>query len=105
MLFENLFFIIRDTLMKLDVSQMEEHVAFEFQVQGNPEGVFYVEIENGRMRVEPYEYYDRDALFVASGNTYLEICQGFLNPMLAFAVGRLRVFGNMDKVKMLSKLF
>ncbi len=91
MSFEDLFFTIREKLYKFDVSWIKNHVAFEFQVQGESEGVFYVEISEGQIKVEPYEYYDRDALFIATANTYLEICQGFLNPKLAFAIGRLKV--------------
>ena len=99
MSFENLFSIMREALIKMDVSEVQIHVAFEFQVLGDPEGVFYVEIDGGQMRVEPYNYYDRDVSFAASADTYLAIVNGELNPMLAFAVGRVKVYGDMSKVQ------
>ena len=101
MSFENLFSIMKEALIKMDVSAVQIHVAFEFQVQGDPEGVFYVEIEGGQMRVEPYNYYDRDVSFAASADTYLAIVNGELNPMLAFAVGRVKVYGDMSKAKLI----
>lgn len=105
MSFESLFTTIKEALVKLDVSDIHTHAAFKFQIQGVPEGVFYAEIDGGQIKVEPYEYYDRDVLFIATANTYLEICQGYLNPLLAFAVGRLKVVGDMSKAYALGKAF
>ena len=99
MTFEVLFSTMKEALLKLDVSSIQQHYAFEFQVQGELQGVFYVEICHGQINVEPYEYYDRDALFLATGNTYLEICQGVLHPALAYAVGRLKVSGDVGKAR------
>ncbi len=105
MSFKNLFSTVREKLLKLDVSNIHSLIAFEFQVQGEAEGVFYVEIADGHMKVEPYEYYDRDALIIATANTYLEICHGNLNPLLAFAVGRLKIIGNMQKAYLFGSIF
>ena len=105
MTFESLFTAIKEIFIKADVRDFHSHMAFEFQVQGEATGVFYVVIKEGRISVEPYEYHDRDALFVADGETYLEICRGELNPMLAFAVGRLKVEGDLSKAQLIGTLF
>ena len=47
--------------------------------------------------MEPYEYFDRDALFVCSAQTLRELADGKLDPVLAFTVQKLKVEGNMDK--------
>ena len=32
----------------------------EFEIEGEAEGAFYVELLDGKVDVEPFEYYDRD---------------------------------------------
>ena len=104
MTFQSLFAIVKENFLKADVSGIHTHMAFEFCVQGEPSGVFYVEIKEGQISVEPYEYHDRDALLTLDGETLLEICNGHLKPMLAYAVGRLKVEGDLDKVWLISKI-
>ena len=104
MTFESLFSAIQEKLLKADASAFGSHAAFEFQVKGEAAGVFYVEIKDGRITAAPYNYYDRDALFVADGETYLEIIKGEVNPMIAFAVGRLKVTGDLAKAQLVSTI-
>lgn len=104
MTFESLFAIVKEIFLKADVRGIYNHMAFEFRVQGEPSGVFYVEIKEGQINVEPYEYHDRDALLTVDSETLLEICHGHLKPMLAFAVGRLKVEGDLAKVRLISKV-
>ena len=47
--------------------------------------------------MEPYEYFDRDAMFTCSAETLRELAEGKLDPVLAFTVQRLKVEGNIDK--------
>ena len=104
MTFESLFAIVKEYFLKADVRGIYTHMAFEFRVQGQPSGVFYVEIKGGQVNVEPYEYHDRDALLTLDGETLLEICHGHLKPMLAYVVGRLKVEGDLGKVQVISKV-
>ena len=69
MTYEEVFDKTRDDLMRADVSDIREHLAFQFNIVGEGEGAFYVEIRDGRLYVEPYEYYDRDALFICRADT------------------------------------
>ena len=50
--------------MKADVSGIGEHLAFQFDITGEGQGTFYAEVKEGKLYVEPYEYYDRDAIFI-----------------------------------------
>lgn len=97
MTFETLFQEIKNYLLQLDVSGVKQHFAAECQVKGNAGGVFYVEIKEGNMQVEPYNYYDKDVLITASDSVCAEICKGELNPKNAYAVGLLQVDGNINK--------
>ena len=56
-----------------------------------------MEVKDGTLHVEPYEYYDRDAMFTCSAETLRELAEGKLDPVLAFTVQRLKVEGNIDK--------
>ena len=59
--------------------------------------IFYVEVNNGQLRIEPYEYFDRDAIFICSADVLRKISDGKLDPILAFTTQRLKVEGNFDK--------
>lgn len=56
------------------------------------------------MYVEPYEYFDRDAMFTASAETLMKIAEGKLDPVLAFTLQKLKVEGNIDKALKLKDL-
>ena len=60
-------------------------------------GIFYVEVKDGKLFVEPYEYFDRDALFICSAQTLRDLADGKLDPVLAFTIQKLKVEGNIDK--------
>ena len=82
--------------MAADVSDIHEHLAYQFNIVGDAEGIFYVEVKDGKLYVEPYEYYDRDVLITISGDNLLKMLDGKLNPITAYTMGKLRVQGNLD---------
>ena len=45
--------------MDADVSDIHEHLAYQFNITGEAEGIFYAEVKDGKLFVEPYEYFDR----------------------------------------------
>lgn len=89
--------------MKADVSKISEHLAFQFNITGEGEGAFYAEVKDGKLYVEPYEYYDRDAIFICSADTLIKLASGKLDPIFAFTVGKLKVEGSLEKAMMLQK--
>ena len=100
MTFESFFATVKEKLDYADVRDIRGHVALEFQVRGEAKGMFFIEITNGRIRIEPYNYHDRDVSFAADADTYLAILNGELNPMIAFATGRVKIYGDMQKAKL-----
>ena len=100
---EQLFRTIKEMFMKADVSNVSEHLAFQFNITGEGEGAFYAEVKDGVLYVEPYEYYDRDAIFICSADTLLKLASGKLDPIFAFTVGKLKVEGSLEKDMMLQK--
>ena len=103
MTYEELFQKVKDMFSKADVSGIKEHLASQFNITGEGEGAFYAEVKDGVLSIEPYEYYDRDAIFICSADTLLKIAAGKLDPVFAFTTGKLKVEGSLDKALELQK--
>ena len=97
MKYAEFFSMINGQFMGADVSDVTEHLAYQFNIIGEAEGIFYVEVKNGELFVEPYEYFDRDAIFICEADTLMKIADGKLDPILAVTLQKLRVEGNIDK--------
>ena len=97
MTFADMFAKVKGMFIEADVSDIQEHLAYEFRVTGEGEGIFYVEEKDGKLYVEPYEYFDRDAAFTCSAQTLFKIADGKTDPVLAVTLGKLKVEGNIDK--------
>lgn len=98
MTYADFFNEIKGKFMGTDVSDIQEHLAFQFNINdAEAGGAFYVEVKEGQLFVEPYEYYDRDAIFICAPDLLLKIADGDLDPVGAFFDGRLKVEGNLDK--------
>ena len=105
MTYADLFYEIKGKFMGADVSDIHEHLAFQFNIEDEEAGgAFYVEVKDGVLHVEPYEYFDRDAMFTASAETLMKIAEGKLDPVLAFTLQKLKVEGNIDKALKLKDL-
>ncbi|MCI5869475.1 MAG: SCP2 sterol-binding domain-containing protein [Dorea sp.] len=97
MTYAEFFSEMKGKFMEADVSNIQEHLAFQFNITGEAGGIFYIEIKNGELHVEPYEYYDRDAMFTCSADTLKKLETGKLDPILAVTLQKLKVEGNIDK--------
>lgn len=98
MTYADFFYEIKSRFMGADLRDITEHLAFQFNiVDEEAGGIFYVEVKDGELHVEPYEYYDRDAMFTATPDTFMKIAEGKIDPVWAFTVQKLKVEGNIDK--------
>lgn len=97
MTYEEIVAKVRKTFKNTDVSMIDEHLAYQFNIEGEGEGAFYVEVKEGKLYIEPYEYYDRDAIFICKSDTLFKMISGKLDPVLAFTLGKLKVEGSIDK--------
>ena len=71
MTYADMFSKVKGMLMDADVSDINEHLAYQFNITGEAEGIFYAEVKDGQLYVEPYEYFDRDAMFTCTAETLL----------------------------------
>lgn len=94
MTYEQVVEAFRERFKNTDVSSVVGTLAFQINIVGQPEGIFYVEIKDGQIHIEPYEYYDRNAILIASAANLIKLINGKLDPVLAFTTGKLKVDGD-----------
>lgn len=105
MTYADFFYEIKNRFMGTDVSDIHEHLAYQFCIEDEEAGgIFYVEVKDGQLFVEPYEYYDRDAVFISDPDTFMKIAEGKVDPVWAFTVQKLKVEGNIDKALRLKEI-
>lgn len=97
MTYEEIFNKSKELIMQSDVSKVDGHLAVQIDIEGEGEGAFYIELKDRQLFVEPYEYYDRDCKFIISGENFLKLADGKLDPVAAFFDGRLKIDGSIDK--------
>lgn len=105
MTYEELFNEIKGKFIGTDVSDIHEHLAFQFNIEDEDAGgAFYVEVKDGVLYVEPYEYYDRDAKFICAPDVLFRIADGEMDPVVAFTEQKLRVEGSIEKALRLKEI-
>ncbi len=97
MTYEEIFQKSKELIIKSDVSKVDGHLAVEINIEGDGEGAFYIELKDHQLFVEPYEYYDRDCKFIISGDNFIKLADGKLDPVAAFFDGRLKIDGSVEK--------
>ena len=104
MTYEELVKQVKDIAENADASKIQEHVAFQFNIEGEAAGDFYLEIKDGTAVVEPYEYYDRNVLVTCKAETLLKIVEGKLDPILAYTLKKIKVEGDLGKALLLKEV-
>ena len=67
--------------------------------------VFYVEVKDGKLSVEPYSYNDRQANIIMSSAKFVKMINGKLNSVVAFTTGQMKIEGDVGKASELAGLF
>ncbi len=103
MTFTDILETARKKAEKTDISGID-FMAVQINIVGEAQGVFYVEVKDGRISVEPYEYYDRQCSITIDGKDFDSLLQGRLDPGKAYDDGRLRADGDLGKALEFSDL-
>jgi putative sterol carrier protein len=94
---------VRDLAKLVNVSGMD-FLAVQVNLTGEDGGVFYVEVKDGKISAEPYEYNDRNCTITMSTNDFHKMLDGKLDPILAFTLGKLKVEGDIGKALEFAKI-
>lgn len=94
MTFNKNFTDLKKMILKADAKKLEGQFAFQFSIEGDGEGVFYFELKDGALFVEPYTYDNCTATFKATAATFKALLGGKVSAADAIAKGDLKVEGN-----------
>jgi len=103
MTFDEIVTKVRNLASGVDASN-RDFLAVQVNFIGKEPGVFYVEVKDGRINVEPYEYIDRNCAITINATNFNKLIDGKLDPVLAFTTGKLKVDGDTGKALEFSKL-
>ena len=103
MTFDEIVSGVRSAASGLDVSG-QAPLAVQINLTGEGGGVFYIAVKDGKISVEPYEYYDRQCAITISGDDFDRLIQGRIDPGKAYDEGRIRVDGDLDTALKFSEM-
>ena len=87
---------VRTIASKIDASN-RGFLAVQVNISGENGGTFYVEVKDGRINVEPYEYNDRNCAVTIDMDNFLKLISGKLDPVKAYTFRKLKVDGDLGK--------
>ena len=103
MTFNDMLTKVRNIAASTDAAG-KDFLAVQVNLTGAEGGVFYVEVKDGKINVEPYEYTDRNCAVTMNIDDFNKLIDGKLDPVFAFTTGKLKVDGDIGKALEFSKL-
>lgn len=76
MTYEQIVEKVKKALAKVDAAGVKGHLAVQVDVYGEGEGAFYIEVKDGKVDVQPYEYFDHDLRIRCTGEEIIAIAEG-----------------------------
>ena len=76
MTYEKIVEKVKKALSKVDASGVKGHLAVQVDVYGEGEGAFYIEVKEGKVDVQPYEYFDHDLRIRCTAGEIISIVEG-----------------------------
>ncbi len=99
MTYEQIVKKVKSKFSKADASGIDGIVALQINLEGKKvDGIFYIEVKDHNVNVEPYEYYDRNAIVTVNPTNLTKIIDGKLDPIDACGSGKLNIDGDADAV-------
>lgn len=99
MTYEQIVAKVKAKYQDVDASSVDGVVALQINLEGkNVNGIFYIEVKDHKVNVEPYEYYDRHAIVTVNPSNLLKLIDGKLDPIEAFNKGKVVIDGDAGAV-------
>jgi putative sterol carrier protein len=105
MTFQEAFTNLKELFSRMDASWFDGKLAYQFNLKGEGEGTFYVEIKDKKVNIEPYDYNDRDAELTISYDNLIAMVKGEKDSVSLFLTGKLKINGSIEKAKMLKDFY
>jgi putative sterol carrier protein len=104
MTYEKIFTNVKKAFSKADKKKLDDDFAFQFNITGEGEGIFYVAYRGGIIEVAPYDYVDRNATLFASGEDFIKLATKKVTLEEAVESGHISVEGDYDCALVLNRL-
>lgn len=105
MTFIEAFEKVKAAMAGADASVIEGHLAIQVNLSDeDAHGICYIEVNEGQLYVEPYDYYDRDAIITVNSKDLVRVMSGRLGFEKAIENGVIAVEGSLDAALELKKL-
>ena len=99
MTYEQVVAKVNTKFTSVDASAIDGVVALQINLEGkNVNGIFYIEVKDHNVNVEPYEYYDRHAIVTVNPTNLMKLLDGKLDPVEAYTKGKVTVDGDVNAV-------
>lgn len=99
MTYEQIVAKVKEKFAEADASAINGVVALQINLEGkNTNGIFYIEVKDHKVNVEPYDYHDRSALVTVNPTNLLKLLDGKLDPIEAYTKGKVAIEGDADAV-------
>lgn len=105
MSYEEIILYVKGNTKKTTGKKITKDIAVEFNITGEGEGAFYIAVKNGKVVVEPYEYYDRDAKIITTTDELVNIIKNGKKPEDSFTDGNLAIEGNINVAREIMEVF
>ena len=100
MTYEQIVEMVRKVFEFADARNIYEHIAFQVNVIGEGEGIFYFEVADRQCVIEPYDYYDRDGLLITSAKVLSDVCHKKYTLRSCIENGKMRFEGDVRKLEL-----
>ncbi|MDR2532846.1 MAG: SCP2 sterol-binding domain-containing protein [Oscillospiraceae bacterium] len=104
MTYEKIFAEVKKIYSKADKKILSSDFAFQFNIDGEGGGSFYVAFRGGILEVAPYDYVDRSALLTASGEDFIRLAGSKFTLEEAVESGAIKIDGDYELALELNKL-
>ena len=104
MTYEEIVAAVKKHYRSAKPANADDRAAVQFDITGEGEGAFYVEVADGKINVEPYEYYEHDIKVVATADALMEILEGKTDIINANLTGRIHAEGDLQKAEVLNAI-
>ena len=104
MTYSEAFEKIKKELKNADVKNISENFAVQINLSDEDcHGMLYIEVKDGELYVEPYDYYDRRALITADFKVIKDIFSGKSDVFAASAAGTALIEGDETCIDLIAK--
>ncbi|MBQ9901533.1 MAG: SCP2 sterol-binding domain-containing protein [Clostridia bacterium] len=97
MTFEEIYNTVRDYFEQKDFKGFGQGVySYEFDVTGQGEGKFYIEVKDGCFDMQPFDYKNSLCSFTVDSGNLCSLLHRNITPTAAYSTGRLTVRGDVS---------